>query len=198
MPTSLVSTGVQFPDSTIQTTAASASSFTFLNTTTVAANTQIVDITTPFTSSYKHFLIVGTNIIRTGPTSNSTVNLQIYRGGSLVTSDYAFDSIYTYATRGSYGTGGHIPLLNCMPDTADSDYGNFQVYIWNAFNINNLSVTGQTNTNGDSSSPGVSGLANITANCPSGTGTFGGIRMRNGDTTWGRFSSATFYIYGIS
>lgn len=198
MPTSLVSTGVQFPDSTIQTTAASASSFTFLNTTTVTSTTQIVDITTPFTSSYKHFLIVGTNISRSGPTTNTTVNLQIYRGGSLVTGTYAFDSIYTYATRGSYGTGGAIPLLNSMPANADNNYGGFQVYIWNAFDINNLVVTGQTNSNGNNSSPGVSGLANITANCPSGTGTFGGIRMRNGDTTWGYFVTATFYIYGIS
>ena len=59
MATSLVSTGVQFPDSTIQTTAASASAVTLISTTNASAATT-VDI--PITGSYSTYKLVISNV----------------------------------------------------------------------------------------------------------------------------------------
>lgn len=57
MPTSLVSTGVQFPDSTIQTTAATASSFplTLVNSTTITSSTSYYEQTS--LSSYSDYIL---------------------------------------------------------------------------------------------------------------------------------------------
>lgn len=60
MPTSLVSTGVQFPDSTVQTTAASASGLTLLQTVT-GTSASTIDIT-GFSNTYKNYRILGINI----------------------------------------------------------------------------------------------------------------------------------------
>ena len=56
MPTSLVSTGVQFPDSTIQTTAAAASfPLTLVNSTTITSSTSFYEQTG--LSSYSNYIL---------------------------------------------------------------------------------------------------------------------------------------------
>ena len=60
MPTSLVSTGVQFPDSTIQTTAAGASTMTLVATATSTSGTTLTF--TGLTSSYKKYIIYFNNV----------------------------------------------------------------------------------------------------------------------------------------
>ena len=56
MPTSLVSTGVQFPDSTIQTTAASASTVTLVSTATSTSGTTVSF--TGLSTTYKKYQVV--------------------------------------------------------------------------------------------------------------------------------------------
>lgn len=70
MATSLVSTGVQFPDSSIQTTAAGASPITLITTTTASAASEVAF--TGLSSTYVKYIIELTNV------SSSVNNTNLY------------------------------------------------------------------------------------------------------------------------
>lgn len=72
MAVSLVSTGVQFPDASIQTTAAGASAVTLISTLTTTGTTT-VDIA--LTGSYKNYKIVGSNVF---PSDSAQAVIQFY------------------------------------------------------------------------------------------------------------------------
>lgn len=69
MAVSLVSTGVQFPDSTIQTTAAGASAVTLISTTTTTSSST-VDIA--FSGSYTHYQVICTNVFSASNNANAS------------------------------------------------------------------------------------------------------------------------------
>jgi hypothetical protein len=88
MPTSLISTGVQFPDSTIQTTAATAGAapgLVLISTTAPTAATTVGFNT--FSGTYDNYLIVFNNFNIASGTNE--LRMQVLIGGSVYTSDYA-------------------------------------------------------------------------------------------------------------
>ncbi len=81
MAVSLVSTGVQFPDSTIQTTAATAGGVNLLTTVTgTAASNMVID--SVFTSTYDYYDVVITGTVST----SATLCLRFYLGGVITSS----------------------------------------------------------------------------------------------------------------
>ncbi len=87
MATSLVSTGVQFPDSTIQTTAAGASGLTLLSTVTASGASQ-ADFTGLSSTAYMYYQLIGKNIL---PSTQMTLELLVStnNGSSFVTTGYS-------------------------------------------------------------------------------------------------------------
>ena len=87
MATSLVSTGVQFPDSTIQTTAAGASGLTLLSTVTASGASQ-ADFTGLSPTAYMYYQLIGKNIL---PSTQMTLELLVStnNGSSFVTTGYS-------------------------------------------------------------------------------------------------------------
>jgi hypothetical protein len=131
MATSLVSTGVQFPDATIQTTAAGASPMVLLTTTTASGATSYNLFTSSFSNTYTQYKIIYTIIKTTGSDTNynrfrllldgsssPVSSLNVYGG---VQSQYngVNTSTYTYASSGT-GTAD-IPYSNNAADST-SDY----------------------------------------------------------------------------
>jgi hypothetical protein len=83
MAVSLVSTGVQFPDSSIQTTAASPSGLVLVSSTTPTVATTLSGT---FSSTYDNYLINVYNIMPSS--SNAELQIQFAVGGTLQTSGY--------------------------------------------------------------------------------------------------------------
>lgn len=79
MAVSLVSTGIQFPDSTIQTTAASASSMVKIQTQTFSGASSVT-FSSGITSTYKSYLLIFTNIYST-TASNASLSFDISADG---------------------------------------------------------------------------------------------------------------------
>jgi hypothetical protein len=78
MPTSLVSTGVQFPDSTIQTTAAGASAIAVVQTVTANNTSGTLSLPSCFTSTYTRYIVQCSRLVMpsnfVGVTLNFTNN----------------------------------------------------------------------------------------------------------------------------
>jgi hypothetical protein len=85
MAVSLISTGVQFPDSSIQTTAAGASGMVLISTTSTTSAAQ-VDI--PLTGSYAFYTILGSNI--RGVSVNDYVQYVYTTNNFSTTSNFSF------------------------------------------------------------------------------------------------------------
>lgn len=136
MAVSLVSTGVQFPDSTIQTTAASASPMVLLTTTTASGATSYNLFTSSFSNTYTQYKILYTIIKTTG----SDINYNRFRlilDGSQVTTGNVYGGVnttfnglntatFTYASSGS-GTAD-IPYANNAGDSTNDYVTQFGEY----------------------------------------------------------------------
>ena len=87
MAVSLVSTGIQFPDSTIQTTAATAGAapgMVLISSTNATASSTISALSA-FSSTYDNYLIIGDGL---SPASNAILQMRVAVAGSVVTSSY--------------------------------------------------------------------------------------------------------------
>jgi hypothetical protein len=73
MPTSLVSTGVQFPDNSIQTTAVSPAAIAVVQTVTANNTSANVDLPSCFTSTYTRYIIQVSRLVM----SNNFVTITI-------------------------------------------------------------------------------------------------------------------------
>lgn len=116
MPTSLVSTGVQFPDSSIQTTAATAlpspgtsgnvltsngsawtsaapPTNTVLLSTVTASNSATVDVETTFNSTYDRYLLVITKLQVGNTSTTAPLCARLKIGGTYQTSSYVWANI---------------------------------------------------------------------------------------------------------
>lgn len=105
MPTSLVSTGVQFPDSSIQTTAAGPSSFTLLGTlNTTSGTSQTLSGLNLTSYQYLYIAIAGvsytasSSTLRLGDGSNGQFRLTSFGSTSLAYSGWATVSLRGYGT----------------------------------------------------------------------------------------------------
>lgn len=104
MATSLVSTGVQFPDSTIQTTAAGAGGLTLISSTSISPGSSAANFLSSFSSTYDDYIVY---IDDYKPSANSNLYLQFATGGSADTgSNYGFVVLGANSTFG--GTPGYI------------------------------------------------------------------------------------------
>lgn len=105
MAVSLVSTGVQFPDSSIQTTAASASSMTLISTTTSTSGSTVTF--TGMTSAYRSYMISVTNLrisytpVGTGGVRGINMRLSNTNGSSYATTGYLYCDGTTFNISGS-------------------------------------------------------------------------------------------------
>jgi hypothetical protein len=198
MAVSLVSTGVQFPDATIQTTAAAPAGYVYITTLTASSGSNNFDVTTQLTTAYKNFALYYSNII-SGPYSAQPWSFRIFRGGSIVTSS-------TYGSRAWTPAGSSFQVndYDSIPTyfmSSKFNYTNGWVYINSPFSslsggTKNLNiVTSFMQTLGTGSSVPTY-WQNYATNGESGT--FSGIRLYNPETPWGYFGdTATVDIYGI-
>jgi len=101
MAVSLVSTGVQFPDNTIQTTAAGGSSspWVYISTTT-ASNAASIALTSGIDATYNTYMVVIDYLY--GAATDQDLLFKIYYNGSLQNLNYYFS---TYGQRNNTGSG---------------------------------------------------------------------------------------------
>jgi hypothetical protein len=101
MAVSLISTGVQFPDNTIQTTAAGGGSspWVYISTTT-ASNASSFGVTSGIDSTYNTYLVVVDYIY--GAATDVDLLFRIYYASSLITANYYYTS---FGMRNNTGSG---------------------------------------------------------------------------------------------
>lgn len=99
MAVSLVSTGVQFPDSTIQTTAATGGgSWIYLSTVT-ASGASTVSVENTFDATYDQYVIVAPAFTLSGSPTNTELKMHLKIGGSYpASSGYMYVSNQTNST----------------------------------------------------------------------------------------------------
>jgi hypothetical protein len=183
MATSLVSTGVQFPDNSIQTTAAGASALVLISTLTAsgASNVAWTGLAT-----YDTYLLLFKNVTM----SNSYVTYQVGTGGgpTYITSGYV-------GGKGFTGTASDITSTTISATTPELHFPNTNgpasgaVYFYNmtgANKVNAVSQVGQQRTGLSMS------FANSYQNVT--TGPYTAIKIAPETSTF----SGTFSLYGIS
>jgi hypothetical protein len=179
MPTSLVSTGVQFPDSTIQTTAAGASNVVKISSTTVSSAVSAVNVTSGLsTSTYGIFLI---HVIFPTISNGDTIGLQVSSNGGS-----------TYATSGYQINGSADRLWMSVSSTSNSNSG----YVWLFMNAGNTYVTGANIGTFGNNTGGTQGSSYV------GGGTTNAIRFvaaaGSGPTSQsGNITGGTYIVYGF-
>lgn len=202
MATSLVSTGVQFPDSTIQTTAASPSSSSLLSTVT-ASGASTVDIAVP--NGYSNYQLVGYNIYSNGTYGNINI---AYTPDSFSTIKTWWGQLnFGYSTTG-YGastTGSNVNYIFGNQAHAP-DIGVYSYYPGFAFSAtlyNPKSTTQPKNMHGIMNGWGFWGASytgwGVTTGSLLSTGTDGnaainGLRVYLGNS---RLIYGTFKLYGV-
>lgn len=129
MAVSLVSTGVQFPDSTIQTTAAGASgSLVYLSSVT-ASSSATVDLETTFNSTYDQYLITISAVL---PATNAVFfGVQFKQGGSYRTANYRYHTGYLRTTTEAYAAMQSSSASSILlgPDMGNSFVSNYHLVI---------------------------------------------------------------------
>jgi len=107
MATSLVSTGVQFPDATIQTTAATASApspMVLLTTTTASGATSYNLFTSSFSNTYTQYLMTYQINKPTAAFEEFKNKIQLIVDGSTKTTNYIYIGTYWQGAGGGGGT----------------------------------------------------------------------------------------------
>lgn len=132
MAVTLVSTGIQFPDATIQTTAASASPITLVSSTTSTSGTYV--IFTGLTSAYRAYQFVFTNVKNSWPSNNETVGKSmLVQFSNNNGSSYEVSSGYAYVTTsGQVQNSGNGEIgINIKANNRTGSSGNGTFTLWN-------------------------------------------------------------------
>ena len=132
MAVSLVSTGVQFPDSSIQTTAALAPSFVLISSTNATSATTInID----FSSSYDNYFFVGQNIAN--DTGNGFLACRVKVGGTVQSgaTDYGRNSS---GIPNNFANANYMAINSSAAQGTSGAYANKGLSFWGNMNcINN-------------------------------------------------------------
>lgn len=192
MAVSLVSTGVQFPDSTIQTTAASASAVTLISTTNASAATT-VDI--PITGSYSTYKLVISNV---RPSSQAYLRFKYTTDNFSTVNDFNVGSGFGFTF--GYGTvnwDGNNQLHQGEIQSSNTSMG-FELTLY-GFNSSSLRKTLFNNASGITTIGGYSRplVAFSSAVGYDSTIAFNGLRFYmyySGTIT----TTGTFKLYGYS
>ena len=189
MPTSLISTGVQFPDSSIQTTAVGApGSWVYISTTT-ASNSATVDITSGFSSTYDTYVIVFQNLATT--LDDRAITTRLYLGGSLVTSvNYKIRSVLSGSSGFSSPTAaaGNAFYFDFDGSTASYGQASGQYTVYNANASSNAKAVSL------SAAASSQGRLTLAAGALEASGVVTGIRFFASE---GNINTGTFILYGI-
>lgn len=194
MAVSLVSTGVQFPDSSIQTTAASASPMVFISSTIVTSSTASVSFTGLSNSTYAYYIIEFSNVFSTSEDVMRAV-FSDDNGATYYTSGYNYLSVYGGSGVGQiYSTNGNPPIVAGYPQ-------NFGTSIQNSssglIQLHNVGVSGgggmityTTGSKNNSQTPSTQiGNGGFFGNT-----TYNAVRLAPSSAS---FSGGNFYLYGV-
>jgi len=136
MAVGLVSTGVQFPDSTIQTTAASASALVLVNSQSLSGASSYT-ITTGFSSTYDDYFFI---LTVTPSVSGTDINARLRKGTTVLSSNYDDKGAYAFGGSlvilGSYSN--FIPMIN---STAGGQSASVYGYL---INVNSTAASAQS------------------------------------------------------
>jgi hypothetical protein len=141
MAVSLVSTGVQFPDSTIQTTAATASSPPGLVLVSAVTPTVSSTIAFTFSSSYDNYFLVLDNIV--SATGSPSLAVQVAVGGTLQTTGYWTGGNFAQVDPGTANYSANRGAWNLTTSPVDSVNANrnmFGIYWFQNVNATGTSV----------------------------------------------------------
>lgn len=107
MPTSLVSTGVQFPDNSIQTTAATAGGLNLVTTVTGTAASSIL-VNSGFTTTYDYY-----DLIFAGTASASdSLYMRYVLNGSIITTNTYQSKVIINGTYYDFNNEAYVVLCN--------------------------------------------------------------------------------------
>lgn len=199
MPTSLVSTGVQFPDNTTQTTAAAASGLTLLQTITASGSPSSVDLETGIGSTYNFYLVTYTDV--TPNTGSAFLRLQMKLDGTYRTSGYFVQGVGGYSSGSSalaYGAGNesgiNLTLSSVVTTAGQGAHGE----VWFS---NPTSTTAYKMMNWAGGYLDGSNLVNLQGSSGQFTGGVGNTALtgvRFVFTSSRTFASGIFRLYGLA
>ena len=168
-----------------------------LHTTTVSSNVGEVQIDGHFTSAFKSYKIVGSNVHV--DTDDTNLNLKFMSGGSLLTGSYHRSSMIRNVSDNSTVTG--------IPESSDTEFGfvlgnkvgsatgentNFEITLYDPLATDNFKHFRVLATNNDNSNRlrniVVSGVYN------NGQSALSGVEI---DPASGNIASGTFKLYGL-
>jgi hypothetical protein len=194
MAVSLISTGIEFPDATIQTTAAGPSSLKLLATVD-ATSASYATFDGYFTSTYDNYLVVASDFVDSG--GGGTIKAQVaiastyqtgafYRTSAIVSSSAA-TSVTGYAQ--TTATSIEMVQVNALTDTSG-----FYCYIYAPLStvgpkVISFNVVGvRFSSNSVQQTQGVGSWGNSTS-------ALSGIRFASSNGTWG---TGKFRLYGLA
>ena len=192
MATSLVSTGVQFPDSTIQTTAAGGGTVVFISSTTISSSTASVAFTGLSNSTYSYYILEFSNLYLTSD-DTLTIRLSSDNGSTYLTTGYNGILIYAGAGVGQYSISNGSP--NTIAGYAQA-VGTAAANTCAGFiELHNVGVEGGifTYRTGNKSSANYAGYQAGSGGLY-GNATYNAFRLQ---ATSANISAGKFYLYGV-
>jgi hypothetical protein len=195
MATSLVSTGVQFPDSSIQTTAAGNTAFVFISTQTVSGTPSSVDFTTGISSTYDDYVVVFNNVAMSGAAAQ--LKMLFYKSGAFESSSYQVNYIYA-ASNASDVLNTNVTDSFVITRQSSTTGANLRSGTINLHNLNSTTAyaSGATYSSQNTGSS-ITGLDNAIAFGGGTQGTAAAVTQLRFQPSTGTFTSGTFRLYGI-
>lgn len=192
MAVSLVSTGVQFPDSTIQTTAAGGGTVVFISSTILSSSTASVAFTGLSNSVYAYYILQFNGVYMSGG-DILYIHFSSDNGASYITGGYNGSLMYSGAGVGqvNFVNGGPFYVCGVAQNlgTGVNNTGAGFLEIHNA-NASGNKVTFRTENGSDAYNPSFQiGGINLRDDV-----TFNAFKLQGGSTNIVR---GRFYLYGV-
>lgn len=191
MPTSLVSTGVQFPDSTIQTTAASASALVLVNSQSLSGASSYT-LTTGISSTYDNYFFTINAL--TSSSAGSYIAARFQKSGSVQASGYINKGIYAYYSSSLSVLGSYSNYIVVISNTYNNAPASVYGYLLNVNSTTPSYTQGLFMTSIISDNVGGADFVNI-GGSHSSNATITGLNFYQAS---GSNFTGTFKLYGIA